>query len=130
MFLFPFCLLSAPFFVKHLPHTIDVIEGTDVRLDCVVKTQKPVPQIEVTGDSQTIEGGVKSVSQMVEPAEKMTPSHVSDHEVTTSAAAAPCSGEEREIDPSFTQKFDDIVVTEGEDAVLECKTSGESDVRW
>ncbi|XP_036371358.1 titin homolog isoform X2 [Octopus sinensis] len=122
--------LQAPFFVKHLPHTIDVIEGTDVRLDCVVKTQKPVPQIEVTSDRQTIEGGVKSASQTVEPAEKMTPSHVSDYKVTTSAAAAPCSGEEREIDPSFTQKFDDIVVTEGDDAVLECKTSGESDVRW
>ena len=29
--------LSAPFFIKHLPKTIDVMEGIDVRLDCILR---------------------------------------------------------------------------------------------
>ena len=28
---------SAPFFIKHLPRTIEVMEGTNVRLDCILR---------------------------------------------------------------------------------------------
>lgn len=27
----------APFFIKHLPKTIDVMQGVDVRLDCILR---------------------------------------------------------------------------------------------
>ena len=30
-------LFSAPFFIKHLPKTIDVMAGIDVRLDCIMR---------------------------------------------------------------------------------------------
>lgn len=137
--------LQAPFFIKHLPHTIDVLEGSDLRLDCTVKDKPKVGKSQNEGDYHIVEGGVtgkeeqeqrEGESRTLEPAGDMTSGHASVSEMTSStaaAAAAAAAGSEEQsknIDPSFTKKFDDTSVTEGQDAVLECKTSGESDIRW
>jgi len=126
--------LQAPFFVKHLPYTIDVIEGTDLRLDCSVAGDPDGEQSNTDGDYHKFEGGVsgeekEGESRTLEPAEGASASEMT----SSSAASATASGSEEQIkktDPSFTEKFDDTVVTEGEDAVMECKTSGDSDIRW
>jgi len=133
--------LQAPFFVKHLPYTIDVLEGSDLRLDCSVKGEPKDGQSEIDGDYHKNEGGVAGgeidgESRILEPAEEMTDGHLAAPEFISSAPAAPAApaadSEEQTVktDPSFTDKFDDTVVTEGQDAVLECKTSGDSDIRW
>lgn len=129
---------QAPFFIKHLPHTIDVIEGTDLRLDCSVKAKPKIEKSDIEGDYHRVEGGVtgeekeRGESRTLEPAGDMTSGHASAEVTSSTAAAAAVSSEEqtKKTDPSFTDKFDDTVVTEGEDAVLECKTSGDSDIRW
>ena len=102
-------------------------------MDCTVKDKPKVEKSDIEGD---IEGGVtreekEDENRTLEPAGDMTSGHASASEMTSSTAAAAGSEEQsKKTDPSFTDKFDDTVVTEGEDAVLECKTSGDSDIRW
>lgn len=107
-------------------------------MDCSVKAKPKIEKSDIEGDYHRVEGGVtgeekeRGESRTLEPAGDMTSGHASAEVTSSTAAAAAVSSEEqtKKTDPSFTDKFDDTVVTEGEDAVLECKTSGDSDIRW
>lgn len=47
--------LLAPFFIKHLPSHIEVMKGTDVRLDCIVRGLSAPEDEDLVGTQQKLE---------------------------------------------------------------------------
>jgi titin len=115
------CVSSTPFFIKHLPKTIDVMTGTDVRLDCILRkgielirwSHSPSPPKEAVQASKQLadegfEGGFISTQQEEKP-------ELASYEYL-----------------SFSETPQDLVQPVGSEAVFECSTSGTLDleVKW
>ncbi|RUS90387.1 hypothetical protein EGW08_001882, partial [Elysia chlorotica] len=126
---------KAPFFIKHLPKTIDVMEGIDVRLDCILRRG-----IELVRWSSS-----RSPSQERDK-ERQLKKELKDEgfsgefiPLEAKAASGRSSVDERTAEPdgrrehpSFVTTPTDLVRPVGSDAVFECSTAGipEPEVKW
>ncbi|KAK3802354.1 hypothetical protein RRG08_034500 [Elysia crispata] len=127
---------KAPFFIKHLPKTIDVMEGIDVRLDCILRRG-----IELIRWSSS-----RSPSQERDK-ERQLKKELKDAgfsgefiPLETAADSSRPSADERKTEPadgrrehpSFLATPTDLVRPVGSEAVFECSTSGtpEPEVKW
>ncbi|GFO38542.1 titin [Plakobranchus ocellatus] len=117
---------KAPFFIKHLPRTIDVMEGIDVRLDCILRRG-----IELVRWSSS-----RSPSQEQDQ-ERQLKKELADEGFT--GEFIPLKDEKKpEADgriehPSFLATPTDLVRPVGSEAVFECATAAtdpEPEVKW
>ncbi|ESO99755.1 hypothetical protein LOTGIDRAFT_173543 [Lottia gigantea] len=113
---------AAPFFIKHLPRNIDVMEGMNVRLDCILKdgqeritwhlqdSKKEKAKLEDEG----FEGDYVPMTDKPsdKPIIKLKPKDVDQPK------------EEDMVAPYFIRKPEDLYLTLGSEAILECEVGG------
>ncbi|XP_041374354.1 myosin light chain kinase, smooth muscle-like isoform X3 [Gigantopelta aegis] len=104
----------APFFIKHLPRTIDVMAGTDVRLDCIIRggievvkfTDDDVADAKSELEKEGFEGDFVTI-----PETKMEKASEDVKEKTET--------------PQFVTKMADLILPAGSEAVFECVVAGQ-----
>ncbi|KAL8593184.1 hypothetical protein ACOMHN_009839 [Nucella lapillus] len=110
---------KAPFFIKHLPRTIEVMEGMNVRLDCILRGGVELVQWSDTdADSakQRLEGeGFEG---------DFVPLTFRGERLSSTTSSTARSSDEDGTPPSFKTTLQDLVLPAGSEAVFECVTSG------
>uniref|UniRef100_A0A0B7BSV9 Uncharacterized protein n=1 Tax=Arion vulgaris TaxID=1028688 RepID=A0A0B7BSV9_9EUPU len=125
--------IHAPFFIKHLPKTIDVMQGIDVRLDCILRrgielvrwssSQSPSQDLEKTKKDLAEEGFRGQFIPLEARSQQPIPSHGDETR----------SDPEKRLEyPSFLTTPQDLVRSIGSEAVFECSTAGnpQPEVKW
>ncbi|KAK0067332.1 titin-like isoform X1, partial [Biomphalaria pfeifferi] len=115
---------QAPFFIKHLPKTIDVMEGVDVRLDCILR--RGIELVRWSPSSSDIEKAKKDLADEGFSGEFIPTTHSSKSE------DKPSDGKSRLEHPSFLSTPNNLERPVGSEAVFECTSAGtpEPEIKW
>ncbi|BFZ15552.1 hypothetical protein BsWGS_18591 [Bradybaena similaris] len=132
--------LQAPYFVKHLPKSIDAVLGMNIRLDCLLrdkielvewsKSKSPAQDLEKVKKDLVDEGfHGEFIPSGARPHE-----HQSEDRKLTDAKKARSPGQDDKVTErlSFTRNLCNLEQQPGSDAVFECTTAGspDPDIKW
>jgi titin len=135
--------LIAPYFVKHLPKTIDALLGMNIRLDCILR--EGIELIKRSQSESTFQDLEKDKKELVDegfhgefiPLEAKSKdksrSHSEDKKQSEVVINKPSKQEETIAKAiNFTTTLKDLVQPAGSEVIFECSTSGatEPEVKW